>query len=274
MERTQPSQRETDRLDYWINRDRTVSKLAGLKSSPLIQWLMSVRAGDEAFLRRELTALGSPRVLDVACGAGKVQIPQVARATFGADVPGFPRDIATQRGYVAFEYSPPDYRIALPEPVDAITCIDLNAHVDFATFERILRSSIEHLVEGGRVLIIGEFDNTGVGYRFLKCFPGRFQRYVIGMKHWHFTTESQFVRLFEVAFPELHRESRIEVAPIPPLSHFYACLFGRDVRGTLEDTLFRVGDVPISLINNLICKLPRVDSAFRVGYVYAYDRRS
>jgi SAM-dependent methyltransferase len=262
-----------DALNYWINRTRAVSRFSGLKSSPLIQWLMSVRAGDESFLRRELARAPLPRILDVACGAGKVQIPKSARRAYGVDVAGFPREIAAQRGYIACEYAPPDYRIELPEQVEVITCVDLNAHVDFSTFEKILRSSMEHLVEAGRVLIVGEFDNDGIGYRFLKLFPQRFQRYVIGMKHWHFTTESQFIRSFESTFPELRRQSRVEVVPIPPLSHFYACVFGKDVRGRLGGALFRLGDVVISLINNVIRKMPRVDSAFRVGYVYVLQAR-
>ncbi len=256
-----------DVRDYWFNRARSVSRLSALKTSPLIQWLLSVRAGDESFLRREL-GLGLPRVLDVACGVGKVQIPKCARTTYGVDVAGYPREIATERGYVACEYAPPDYRITLPEQVDVITCVDLNAHVSFATFETILRSSMDHLVPTGRILIVGEFDNDGIGYRFMKLFPLRFQRYVGGMQHWHFTTESQFLRMFESAFPQLRRQLRVEVVAIPPLSHFYACLFARDVRGRLGRALFRLGDIVISLLNNVLRRVPRIDSAFRVGYVY------
>lgn len=258
----------SDPIDYWDNRRKQVSRLSALKRWPLVQWLLSVRIGDEAFIRAQLGGLGRPRVLDIACGIGKVQITAVASRTYGVDIAGFPKSVAIGRGYQTVEYAPPDYTFALPEYVDVVTCIDLNAHIDFDTFSRIVRSAFSHVDTGGRLLLVGEFDNRGVGYRLLKRFPDRFERYVLGMKHWHFTRESEFIERFETAFPELRSVRRTELVCIPPLSHFYACLAGKDVNGLIGRGLFLAADIGLSLFNNLLRLVPATDSAFRVGFVY------
>jgi SAM-dependent methyltransferase len=260
--------------DYWVNRAKRVSRFSQLKTSPIVQWLLSVRAGDEAFLRQQLALVPRPRVLDVACGGGKVQISKSAARTYGVDIVGFPREVAESRGYVAIEYASPDYEMSLPESVNVVTCIDLNAHVAFVTFRDILASALAHLEPGGRLLCVCEFDNDGIGYSLLKRFPARFKRYVLGMKHWYFTTESEFVSRLEAGFPELKRLQRVEVACIPPLSHFYACYFDKDVTGRVANIVFRFGDILISLLNNLLMQFPRVDSAFRVGFVYEFRPRA
>lgn len=257
-------------VDYWEQRKKQVSRLSSLKRSVLIQWLLSVRIGDEGFLRRQLSRLGAPRVLDVGCGVGKVQIAESASRTYGVDIVGFPRAVAGGRGYQTVEYAPPDYAFPLPEAVDVVTCVDLNAHVDFETFATIMRSAFSHVDSGsaGRLLLVGEFDNDGLGYRLMKRAPARFRRYVLGMKHWHFLTESVFVERFEAAFPEYRRLERAELVCIPPLSHFYACFLDKDVEGRALRLLFLAADVVLSLANNVLRLLPATDSAFRVGFVY------
>jgi SAM-dependent methyltransferase len=258
----------SDPVDYWQNRKTQVSRLSSFKRWPLVQWLFSVRIGDEAFIRAHLTALGRPRVLDVACGVGKMQITAIASRTYGVDIAGFPKDIAAARGYRTVEYAPPDYAFELPESVDVVTCIDLNAHIDFETLSSIIRSALSHLGPGGRLLLIGEFDNDGIGYRVMKAFPSRFRSYVVGMKHWHFTRESEFVARFEALFPGCRRLHRSELVCTPPLSHFYACFAGRDVTSRAGRALFLVADLGLSLLNNVLRMLPAKDSAFRVGFVY------
>ncbi|MBX3606815.1 MAG: hypothetical protein KF788_16165 [Piscinibacter sp.] len=260
-------------VDYWEQRKKQVSRLSSLKRSFLIQWLLSVRIGDEGFLRRQLSRLHAPRVLDVACGVGKVQIAACASRTYGVDIIGFPRDVAGRRGYQTVEYAPPDYAFALPEAVDVVTCVDLNAHVDFETFATIMQSAFSHVdAVGGRLLLIGEFDNDGLGYRLMKRFPARFKRYVLGMKHWHFLTESAFLERFEARFPEYSRLDRAELVCVPPLSHFYACFLGKDVNGRVMRMLFLAADLVLSLVNNVLRLMPATDSAFRVGYVYERRR--
>jgi SAM-dependent methyltransferase len=260
----------SDSAEYWINRNKQVSRFSWLKTSPIIQWLFSVRVGDEAFLRQQLSDVREPRVLDVACGGGKVQISKAAVRTYGVDIVGFPKEVAENRGYRATEYSPPDFTFVLPERVNVVTCIDLNAHIEFATFKQILLSAIDHLEPDGKLFIVGEFDNNGLGYRLLKRFPQHFRRYVLGMKHWHFAEESEFTSRFESDFPQLILLQRTEVVCIPPLSHFYACFFNKEVKGAMISTLFRAGDIILSLLNNVIRLLPRTNSAFRVGFVYRY----
>jgi SAM-dependent methyltransferase len=262
----------TDPVDYWEQRAKQVSRLSALKRWPPLQWLLSVRIGDEAFIRRHLSRLGRPTVLDVACGVGKVQVSAVARRTYGVDITGFPKEVASGRGYRVVEYSPPDYLFDLPEPVDAIVCIDLNAHVEFESFAKIIRSVESHATASGRLLLIGEFDNVGIGYRLMKRAPARFQRYVLGMKHWHFARESEFVERFEAAFPQFRRAQRSEIVCVPPLSHFYACFANKDVDGAMMKAAFLVEDLGLSLLNNVLRFFPALDSAFRVGYVY--ERRN
>lgn len=262
----------TDPIDYWEQRAKQVSRLSVVKRWPPLQWLLSVRIGDEAFIRRQLCRLGRPTVLDVACGVGKVQITAVAGRTYGVDITGFPKEVASGRGYRVTEYAPPNYLFDLPESVDVITCIDLNAHVEFEGFAKIIRSAGSHFSTCGRLLLIGEFDNDGLGYRLMKRSPARFQRYVLGMKHWHFARESEFVERFEAAFPQFRRVQRSEIVCMPPASHFYACFANKDVSGTMMKAAFLVADVALSLLNNLLRLFPACDSAFRVGYVY--ERRT
>jgi SAM-dependent methyltransferase len=264
----------SDPVDYWDRRNKQVSRLSALKRRPLVQWLLSVRIGDEAFIRTRLSGLGRPRVLDVACGVGKMQISALAGTTYGVDIAGFPSHVAAGRGYRTVEYAPPGYAFTLPESVDVVTCVDLNAHVDFETFATIIRSALSHLGAGGRLLLIGEFDNDGIGYRVMKWSPARFRDYVLGMKHWHFSRESEFIGRFEALFPELGQTERAEVVCVPPLSHFYACFAGRDVSTSLGRALFLAADVGLSLLNNLLRRRPAPDSAFRVGFVYERRHRA
>lgn len=262
----------TDPVDYWEQRAKQVSRLSAIKRWPPLQWLLSVRIGDEAFIRRQLCRLGQPTVLDVACGVGKMQISAVAKRTYGVDITGFPKDVASARGYRVAEYAPPDYLFDLPESVDVITCIDLNAHVEFESFATIIRSAESHINARGQLLLIGEFDNDGFGYRLMKRSHARFTRYVLGMKHWHFARESEFVERFEATFPQLRRVQRSEIVCMPPSSHFYACFANKDVNGAMMKTAFLIADVALSLLNNLLRLFPASDSAFRVGYVY--ERRT
>jgi hypothetical protein len=258
----------SDPTNYWETRAKRVSRLSAVKRWPILQWLLSVRIGDEAFIRKQLTRLGQPIVLDVACGVGKMQIAAVARRTYGVDIAGFPKEVAVERGYIVSEYTPPNYVFQLPEPVGAITCIDLNAHVEFESFTKLIQSSLNHATTGGQLILIGEFDNDGIGYWLMKRAPARYQRYVLGMKHWHFARESEFLKRFEDHFPELRRILRTEIVCIPPLSHFYACFANKDVKGGVMKAGFLAADILLSLINNLLRFVPAEDTAFRVGYVY------
>ena len=257
-----------DPVDYWKTRTKRVSRLSSIKRWPVLQWLLSVRIGDEAFIRQQLNLLSQPVVLDVACGVGKVQISAIARRTYGVDIAGFPKDVAAERGYIVTEYAPPDYVFELPEEADVITCIDLNAHIEFESFTKTIQSALSHASTDGRLLLIGEFDNHGLGYRLMKHAPSKFKRYVSGMKHWHFASESNFIDRFEAHFPELRRVQRSEIVCVPPLSHFYACFANRDVKIGLIKAVFIAGDIVLSLINNLLRLMPARDTAFRVGYVY------
>lgn len=262
----------TDPIDYWERRAKKVSPLSAARRRPVLQWLLSVRIGDQAFVRRQLFRLNRPTVLDVACGMGKMQIPAVARRAYGVDITGFPKEAASAHGYRVAEYAPPDYLFDLSEPVDVITCIDLNAHVAFESFARIIRSAASHATAGGRRLLAGEFDNDSLGYRRMKRSPVLFQRYVLGMKHWRFARDSEFVARFEAAFPQFRRVQRSEIVCVPPLSHFYACFANKDVSGAMMKAAFLVADVALRLLDNLLRLFPASDSALRVGY--ACERRA
>lgn len=260
----------SDSLNYWDNRRKDVSRFAGLKNIPIVQWLFSVRAGDEAFLRRHISNVQNPVVLDVACGVGKEQLAKLAEITYGADIEGYPKNVAKDKGYVAFEYSPPDYGLSLPEKVNIVTCIDLNAHIEFSSFHKIIEVAICNMQNPGTMLIIGEFDNDGVSFRLLKKYPKKYKNYVLGMKHFYFTSEAEFIFQFESSFPFLELVCREEIVCIPPMSHFYACLLDKDVKSRAMKILFTIGDLLLSLLNNVVRLNPRIGSSFRVGYVYKY----
>lgn len=250
-----------------------MSRYSTLKTLPLFQWLLSVRNADEGFLQQQLKNIPKLKLIDVACGVGKISIANAAETAYGVDIEGFPTDVAVSRGYCIREYMPPEYKFELPEEVNAVTCVDLNAHVNFDTFVAILKSAFSHLSPTGKVLLVCEFNNEGIGYKILKMAPRRFEQYVLGMKHWHFTAETEFLERLEASIPNLRLVERCELVCIPPLSHFYACFFDRDVNKGMQANFFLIGDMFLSLINNILRLFPKTGRAFRVGFVYDYNSK-
>jgi SAM-dependent methyltransferase len=263
--------------DYWG--PRSAQRLDGLrrrlKANRTIllaaSWVLSTRRSDELWLSRVLTRVGARRVLDVACGGGKACLgpPFV---TTGVDIDGAPIESAQRYGYAnAVHYHPPEYRIDLPEPVDAVTAISLNAHIPFEAFQSILQSAIANLRPGGHVLLVAELDNEGLSYRLMRRFrPAGFRALVDGMAHYHLEEESAFVARMQAAFPALRLTDRQPlVASLVAFHQPFVSAFGRNMRTPLEHAIAFGYDVVAGLLNRAeTTAFPARGRCFLVGYVF------
>lgn len=262
--------------DYWDNRNvKPPSRLGSMikrsaATRGLTDVLFSLRASDEAFLARTLRRRRVRSVLDLACGPGKAVIPSIAAETFGVDIAGFPKEQALAKGYdQCFEYSPPDYEFDLGRQVDAVTAINLNAHIPAESYARILQNGLRALKPGGTLILIHELDNNGLSYRWMHRNREKFRRFVDGMEHWHLSFEDETLK--DIAGPlkdmRLIKRSPL-IAGFLPSMHYYAYKKERDPRSLLR-RLFVLSDIPVSIMNFMQCRLaPNFNKSFLVGYVY------
>jgi SAM-dependent methyltransferase len=262
--------------EYWEGRTvRPANSLGNvIKRSPvargLADLLFSVRASDEIFLARALSQRGARSVLDVACGPGKAVIPSVADYVAGVDIKGFPAGIALAKGYdECVEYEPPDYEFELGREVDAVTAINLNAHIPPESYRRILDRALRFLRPGGTLILIHEYDNDGASYRWMHRRRDKFDRFVKGMEHWYLRYEQETMDDIAAGLAGLRLVRRRPLtAGLLPSIHYFAYSAERNP-GRLLQACFLAADIPISLVNYVQGRLfAGRNKCFLVGYVY------
>jgi SAM-dependent methyltransferase len=267
---------EAEVKQYWEDRAvRPANSLGSvIKRSPLsrnlVDVLFSVRASDEIFLSKVLREKGVRSVLDVACGPGKTVIPSIADYVAGVDIKGFPAQLALGKGYdECVEYEPPDYEFELSRQVDAVTAINLNAHIPPDSYRRILDRALRFLRPGGTLVLIHEYDNDGASYRWMRRRPDKFDRFVKGMEHWHLRFEQEFLDEIEDTLRGLRLVRRRPLtAGFLPSMHYYAYSAQRNP-GRFLQACFLATDIPISILNYLQGRLfTGRNKCFLVGYVY------
>jgi SAM-dependent methyltransferase len=262
--------------NYWQERSvRSGGRIGSMlkravATRALMNLLFSVRTADEVFLAKALSSRGVTSVLDVACGAGKTLLPAVARYVAGVDIRGYPAQQALAKGYgECVEYDPPGYDFEIAKPVDAATIINLNAHISQESYAAILQRTIRFVRRGGFIILVNEYDNDGLSYRWMRRRPGKFQRFVSGMEHWHLGYEADFLAFVGNRFPGLRLvERRPLAASILPSLHYYAYLTERDP-GPVARMALVLFDIPLSIANNVQRSLAEAfNRSFLVGYVF------
>jgi SAM-dependent methyltransferase len=267
---------EMIKKNYWANRSVPRGNALGslLKRSRITQWLtniiFSVRASDEVFLSGVLRQRNVRSVLDVACGGGKAVIPSVADYVVGVDIDGFPAHQALSKGYTeCVEYRPPAYAFIISREVDAVTAVNLNAHVSQSAYRTILCQALSFLRPSGIVILIHEYDNDGISYRWMRRNRRKFRRLVEGMEHWYLRYESEFLNSVQNDFPGLRlvRRQALTCGILPAL-HYYVYWREKDPGPFGAKALLGL-DVPLSIMNFLqTWAASDVDRCFLVGYVF------
>lgn len=59
---------------------------------------MSIRIGDEKFIKSSLKELQVNTILDIACGAGKDILVDYSQNCIGIDIDGYPAELALKKG--------------------------------------------------------------------------------------------------------------------------------------------------------------------------------
>jgi SAM-dependent methyltransferase len=273
--------------DYWVSRRRRAPArlIRAIKrmlvSNTVASVPFSMRIDDERFLLKAFKTYGICSVLEVACGAGKEAIGQLPFSV-GFDIPGAPMDVARSRGYTETRtYEPTAYEISLDRQVDAIVCCSLNAHIAPEPFERIVGNATKFLAPGGKLVLINEFDNRGVSYRWMRRLDERaWWRVVRGQDHDFLEMEDAFLARFcrNTGFEVLQR-TPIYAGLLPAL-HYQWFLQQRkanasDMTATpsLPSRLALLAmDVPIGIANRFQCAFGNtVGKAHLVGYVLGVD---
>ena len=266
--------------NYWQGRpihggSRIASMLKrSVATRALMNLLFSVRTADEVFLAKALISRGVTSVLDVACGAGKTLLPTVARHVAGVDIRGYPVQQALAKGYgECVEYDAPGYEFEIAKPVDAATIINLNAHVSQESYATILERTLRFVRPGGTVILVNEYNNDGISYRWMRRRAHKFQRFVNGMEHWHLGYEADFLTFVADRVPELRLVERQPlVASLLPSLHYYAYVAESDP-GPIARKALVLADIPISIANNVQRSLAEAfNKSFLVGYVYERAR--
>ena len=106
-------------------------------------------------------------ILDIACGRGKSILANNSEYVIGVDIKGYPQEIAQINGYKELAvYAPPEYYFSLSRKADVISCINLNAHIHFEYFSKILGSCLEKINSDGYLILLNEYDNQGPSYKY------------------------------------------------------------------------------------------------------------
>lgn len=254
--------------NYWTNRVKKKGFFSSLKRYYFFQVLFSCRAGDELYLRT-LFDKKNDKVLDVACGGGKQALVDNTLLCDGIDIKGYPKEIAQLRGYKETYEWEEDYSIPTDKKYDAITIINLNAHVSFDSLNKMLNSIKNNCKSNGKIVFINEFDNDNFMYRYMKKNKKSFDKYVHGCKHYYFTDATLFEKhMKKVSWMSL--KSTKVISANPPFSHLLAVV-GINVN---DNYFYRgislIADIFISQINNLSTS----NSGFIVGYIYTVNNEA
>jgi SAM-dependent methyltransferase len=268
--------------NYWENRSKSgsISKRSAfakwVKANPsllrLAGFFLSSRVADEAYIHNVIMRYRPEVVLELACGGGKAVLPANSERVYGVDIEGFPVDDALAKGYYQVtSYNPPDYSFSIPEPVDLITCINLNAHVPFDSYAKIIRNALAYLKSEGTVLLINEHDNQGLSYsRFSDAEKKR--ALVNGMEHYYFGTKADFLARFRDAFPELELIEERSLAAIVTANQHYVYSKGADPTG-LTNKAILAADLLLGPVNSVYTAIfPKAD-AFLVGLIFKNTAR-
>ncbi len=243
--------------DYWKNRakqyDARFIKIKNyLKTNLFIDFFWSVRYAEQYFLKKYIN--NNDVVLDVACGAGKEILVKKAKKVIGIDISGYPKNIALSKGYYkCLEYEYLDYKIEINDKdIDIVTAINLNAYVSFEVFKKILFNALKNLKKDGKILLIAELDNDGIGYRVMKKIsPSKFKRYVLGMQHNFLEYEDTLKQKIEKEFPNLKLLYERDLVIMSPFSRYLAFCCNKNIDNIILKILSYLVDIPISLFNNL-----------------------
>jgi len=239
--------------NYWSNRN-TSSKFnfEQLKNNPLLAWIFSCRSADAFYIKKLLLSRPKSVVLDVGCGSGKKQLVQFSSKVYGVDIPGFPSKQTLQKGYAGVqEWEKPDYLIRLPEKVDIVFVINVNAHVEWDLFKIMLINALENAKNKALIVFINEYDNDCEMYKIMKKTPNRFKEYVHGLEHWYFIYESLFLEKITSEFPCWQYLGREELVRNPSISHYIAFRWRSNVTTTIAKFGCLLLDVLISIYNNI-----------------------
>lgn len=262
--------------NYWDQRKSSSGFFAYFRDKlinsiffPIIAFIFSTRISDQKFLEESL--LDSNSVLDVACGAGK-KILASKPFTAGVDISGYPKELAINNGYDELcVYDPPTYEFTLSKKVDAITVVNLNAHISFDAFLSILKSSSKHLKAGGKIVMINEYDNNGLSYRIFHQNQKKLDSLVNGMEHFFFEYENQFLE-------KLNQNIRLSlVARKPLIGSFLPCMhysayFFRHSNYKFWKIPSLFVDAIFGVMNSIQCRLFKLDNkSFLVGYEFKCD---
>jgi len=258
--------------DYWSTRDWDrefrFQRLAKSKYIlPLVDLVASLRTSDELFVLQELKRRKHVRtVLDLAAGAGQDVLGRNFTA-IGVDLPGAPIQRAFEKGYLDYKTYEADISFTLEYVVDAIVCINLNAHVDFSLLMKLIKNGEKFMREDGVIIMVNEYDNNGLSYaRMRKKNYQSWKIMVERMDHNHLEYEQAFIdKMAEEGFEELSRK----VLSGHVLPHLHYRRFRGDYAESRKSKLVSmVADVPLSLVNLLTRRTAGRDKAFLVGHVF------
>lgn len=259
--------------NYWKDRKAKSNFLSGYKRKLLnsrfvniFYPFVSVRLGDEKFIKEALSGLNRNTILDIACGAGKDILVLNSKSCIGIDIEGYPSEEVYKRGYkAALVYSGPDYFFKLDEPIDIVSCINLNAHIPFESLEKILNQSFEQCRKNAHLLLVNEYYG---GYTYEKHFKNTEKRNALinKMEHYYFESEDSFLNKLGMAFPNLKMIHRKPLTTMVS-SIQYKYYFFKDLKP--PTFLFYIADFFISIFNYILLKNgKKKQTAFLMGYVY------
>lgn len=259
--------------NYWENRNAKSNFLSSLKRKILYSsWInvfypfVSIRFGDEKYIKDTLAEANTVTILDIACGAGKDILVYYSQNCIGIDIDGYPKEEVIKKGYKeALVYNQPDYNFQLNEPIDIISCINLNAHIPFEALEKILNTAFKYCRNGAHIIFVAEFYG---GYSYEKHFKNEKNRndLVNEMEHFYFESEDRFLKKLYQAFPKLELINRKSLTTIVSSIQYKYYFF----KGKKPLRLIcYISDFFLSIFNYLKLKTQKKSkTAFLVGYKF------
>ncbi len=231
---------------------------------------MSIRIGDERFIKNILKSLQVNTILDIACGAGKDILVDYSQNCIGIDIEGYPTELALKKGYKqALVYNAPDYSFKIDKEPDVITAINLNAHLPYSALEKILKMSIAISKKDAHLILINEYFG---GYSYEKHFLNTSKKdaLVNVMEHHFFEKEESFLAKLNNSFPNLKLIEREPLTTIvSSIQYKYYFVKGKQY----PPFLFYLADMFLSLWNSAKIKFgKKSQSAFLVGYVFKISK--